>query len=107
LVLEDSELFQVVTYSDPMLALSNFTADLYDMVILDVAMPNVGGFKLYDKMKSIDSKLKVCFIDINDNNETYKAPRDQAPSPEKGCFISKSVSVRDLLERVKMQFEVN
>lgn len=105
LVLEDSGLFQVVTFSDPMLALSNFRPDLYDMVLLDIMMPNVDSFKLYDKMKSIDNNLKVCFITMYDNEETYKALRNQSPTLERECFVSKSVSTGDLIDKVKMQLE--
>jgi DNA-binding NtrC family response regulator len=105
LVLEDSGLFQVATFSDPMLALSNFRPDLYDVVLLDVKMPNVDSFELYDKMKKIDSKLKVYFMGIYDNEETYQALRDQFPSLEEECFMSKSVGIQDLIERVKKQFE--
>jgi PleD family two-component response regulator len=69
LVLEDSGLFQVAKYSDPMLALSNFRPNLYDVVLLDVKMPNVDSFGLYNKMKRIDSKVKVFFICIYDKQE--------------------------------------
>jgi CheY-like chemotaxis protein len=105
LVLEDSGLFQVVTFSDPMLALSNFRPDLYDMVLIDIMMPNVDSFKLYDKMKSIDNNLKVCFITMYDNEETYKGLRNQYPTLERECIVSKSVSTGDLIDKVKMQLE--
>jgi DNA-binding NtrC family response regulator len=105
LVLEDSGLFQVVTFSDPMLALSNFGPDLYDMVLLDIMMPNVDSFKLYDKMKSIDNNLKVCFITMYDNEETYKALRNRYPTLERECIVSKSVSTGDLIDKLKMQLE--
>ena len=106
LVLEDSGLFQVVTFSDPMLALSNFGPDLYDMVLLDIMMPNVDSFKLYDKMKSIDNNLKVCFITMYDNEETYKALRNRYPTLERECIVSKSVSTGDLIDKLKMQLKM-
>lgn len=106
LVLEDSGLFQVVTFSDPMLALSNFGPDLYDMVLLDIMMPNVDSFKLYDKMKSIDNNLKVCFITMYDNEETYKVLRNQYPTLERECIVSKSVSTGDLIDKLKMQLKM-
>ncbi len=105
LVLEDSGLFQVAKYSAPRLALSNFRPDQYDLVILDVKMPNVDSFELYDEMKRIDSKLKVCFIGIYDNEETYQTLRGLFPSLEIECFMLKSVSIQGLIERVNMQLE--
>ena len=105
LVLEDSGLFQVAKYSDPMLTLSNFRPNLYDVVLLDVKMPNVDSFGLYDKMKRIDSKVKVYFICIYNKQETYQALRDHFPSLAKESFMTKSVSIEDLIDRVKIHLE--
>jgi two-component system, OmpR family, response regulator ChvI len=40
-------------------ALSNFKANSYDLVLLDIRMPKMNGYELYDKMKKIDTKVKV------------------------------------------------
>jgi DNA-binding response OmpR family regulator len=60
--LEASSLFQVDTFNDPELALSSFKPELYDLVLLDFRMPKMYGHELYDEMKKIDSKIKVCFL---------------------------------------------
>jgi DNA-binding NtrC family response regulator len=60
--LEDSGLFEVDTFNDPELALSSFRPGLYDLVLVDMRMPKMFGHELYDKMKKIDGKLKVCFM---------------------------------------------
>ena len=39
--------FDVDTFDDPLQALSNFRPNLYDLVILDIALPNMNGFELY------------------------------------------------------------
>jgi two-component SAPR family response regulator len=44
------------------LALSNFKAGMYDLILLDVKMPQINGFELYEKIREIDSKVKACFI---------------------------------------------
>jgi two-component system, OmpR family, response regulator ChvI len=54
-------------YNDPLVALSNFKPDIYDLLILDIKMPNMTGFELYRKLKEIDSKVKVCFITAFEN----------------------------------------
>lgn len=38
---------QVDTYNEPLLALQNFKAGIYGLLIIDVAMPVIDGFKLY------------------------------------------------------------
>jgi CheY-like chemotaxis protein len=53
--------FLVDTFNDPLEALSNFKAGVYDLLLLDVKMPKMNGFELYNKIKNIDSKVKVCY----------------------------------------------
>jgi len=60
-VLEENG-FVVDSFDNPVLALNNFTPDLYDLVLLDIKMPSMDGFKLYGEMKKIDNKFKVCFL---------------------------------------------
>ena len=60
--LEASGLFEVETSNDPELALSSFKPGLYDLALLDMRMPKMYGHELYDEMKKIDDRLKVCFM---------------------------------------------
>jgi CheY-like chemotaxis protein len=62
MVLEDSGLYEVDSYNDPLIALQNFEPNLYDLLLLDIRIPNMNGFELYDKIEKIDNKVKVCFI---------------------------------------------
>jgi CheY-like chemotaxis protein len=105
LVLEDSGLYHVTKYTDPLLALSNLKPGNYDLVILDIKMPNIDSFELYDKMKMIDSKLKVCFIGTYDNEESHQALRNQFPLLEPECFMPKEVRINDLIRRINARLE--
>jgi PleD family two-component response regulator len=40
---------EVETVNDPILALNNFKTDLYDLLIIDIVMPEMDGFGLYEK----------------------------------------------------------
>jgi DNA-binding response OmpR family regulator len=51
LALEDSGSFEVDTYNDPLVALSYYRLNSYDLLLLDIKMPNMNGFELYDKIK--------------------------------------------------------
>ena len=46
LVLENRGI-EVDTFDDPLQALSNFRPNSYDLVVLDIALPNMNGFELY------------------------------------------------------------
>ena len=48
--------FAVDTYNDPLDVVSNFKADSYDLLLLDIKMPKMNGFELYSKLHQIDEK---------------------------------------------------
>ncbi|MGB8034903.1 MAG: response regulator, partial [Nitrososphaeraceae archaeon] len=54
--------FEVNSYNDPLLALSNFKPDLYGLALIDIRMPKMNGFELYKKIKDIDNRIQACFI---------------------------------------------
>ena len=103
MALSDSGLFHVDKYTDPLLALSNLKPSNYDLVLLDTELPNIDSFELYAKMKKIDSNLKVCFIGTYDNDESHQALRARFPSLEPECFMSKEVSINDLLRIINAE----
>jgi two-component system, OmpR family, response regulator ChvI len=65
--------FEVDAYTSPLSALSNFKPHEFGLLILDVRMPDMNGFELYRKIKSIDSGVEVCFITaFEDYREEFK-----------------------------------
>src|SRR5918994_7462323 len=54
--------FTVDTFTDPTIALKFFKTNFYDLVILDVKMPKMDGFELYNKIREKDPKVKICFL---------------------------------------------
>jgi two-component system, OmpR family, response regulator ChvI len=91
--------FIVDTYNDPLIALGDFKSDLYDLVLLDIKLPKLNGFELYDKIREIDRRVKVCFISGCQMN--YLALREQGLQID--CFISKPVKIEDLLRRINAE----
>src|SRR5918911_4254840 len=82
--LEDSG-FAVDTFNDAVLALSNFKAGMYDLVLLDVKMPQINGFELYEKIREIDSKVKGCFITAHE--VYYQSLREIFPDTDVDCYV--------------------
>ena len=56
--------FKVDSFADPLSVLKNFKEEsgTYELLILDIKMPNMNGFELYMQIKKIDDKVKVCFL---------------------------------------------
>jgi two-component SAPR family response regulator len=54
--------FMVGVFNDPLKPLSKLESGLYDIVPLDIKMPNMNAFELFREIEKIDNKVKVCFI---------------------------------------------
>ena len=101
--LQASGTFEVHTFNDPEVALSNFNPGLYDLAHLDMRMPKMYGHELYDEMKKIDGRLKVCFMTATYQN--YEALRAAFPTIEIDCYIQIPVEIKDLVRRINAELE--
>ena len=99
--LEDSEFFHVDTFNDAELALSVFRSGLYDLAVLDIRMPEMDGFQLCRKLRSIDYKIKICFLTTTDLHYYTETDSDIINDLGKDCFVSKPVDNEDLVGRLK------
>jgi CheY-like chemotaxis protein len=61
-ILEDTGVFEVDAFNVPAQALSSFIINSYDVVIRDVKMRDMDGFRLYKKIKLFNNKVKFCFL---------------------------------------------
>jgi DNA-binding response OmpR family regulator len=95
--------FDVFAYNDPILALSEFKSDFYDLMLVDINMPKMNGFDFCVKALEIDVNPKVCFMSSGLINQ--EELRDQYPSLSIGCFIKKPITIKNLIERVKAELE--
>jgi DNA-binding response OmpR family regulator len=91
--------FEVDAYNEPLLALSNFKQNAYDLVILDIRMPDMDGFELYKKIRMVDDKVKVCFMTaFDDYRQEFK--KSFPMLDEIKCFIRKPNAIEDLVNHV-------
>ncbi|HZB17498.1 MAG TPA: response regulator [Nitrososphaeraceae archaeon] len=93
--------FMVDIYNDPVTALLNFKPDFYDLILVDVRMPKMNGFELYQEIEKVDKKSKVCFITAFE--VYYHALREIFPTLEVGCFIRKPIEIDDLVKRINSE----
>lgn len=99
IVLEDQ--FSVDVFNDPFEALDNFKPGLYDLLLLDIRMPKMNGLVLCNKLRKIDSEVKVCFITAGE------MVFDFALRKFPGCTIlKKPIDNYDLLKEVTRMTKV-
>ncbi|MDQ3717563.1 MAG: response regulator [Thermoproteota archaeon] len=103
-VLENNNEFVVDSYTDPILALSNFRPRLYDLILLDIKMPNMNGFDLYQKIKEIDSTAKICFLTASELFYEEYRRLDAYPKLEKAYFIQKPFRIEQLMRQLNEIF---
>jgi DNA-binding response OmpR family regulator len=92
--------FKVDSFTDASQALENFTAGLYDLVILDVKLPGMNGFSLYTKIKKLDDKVRICFLTAADKTY-YENLKKHYSGIIENCVIHKPVDNESLLELIK------
>jgi DNA-binding response OmpR family regulator len=88
--------FVVDTFDDPLLALQDFRKDFYDLLILDIRMKKMNGFELYDEIRKIDDKVKVCFLTAN--KSIYREFIHVSSELRKNQFIQKPIGNEELIK---------
>jgi CheY-like chemotaxis protein len=98
IVLEEAG-YEVDTFTDSILALSKFKPNFYDLIVLDIKMPNMDGFELCKRLKEIDSKMKVCFLTASEMYyETFR--KKEYDVIDKDLFLRKPIENEDLIKKV-------
>ena len=115
----ESKGLEVTSYNDPILALSSFKPHHYDLVMLDLKMPKIDGFELYNEIRKIDNLTKVCFITAADKNNyeglegperqfgDYKEKLQLYCELKKDMFLQKPISNDDLVNEINKRIRIN
>ncbi|MFL6430751.1 MAG: response regulator [Nitrososphaeraceae archaeon] len=98
--------FIVDIFNDPLSALSNYKAGLYDLLLLDIRMPTMNGFELYQKIRDIDDRAEVCFITAYEEF-LHDFKRLFPVLEEVDCFVTKPIEMHNLVKIVKSKVDCN
>lgn len=96
--------FQVDTYVDPQRALEEFKPNFYDLIILDIRMPNMNGFQLYRELIKNDCNSNIFFLTAY---EEYRHEfRKAFPELDEGHFIKKPISGIQLINHLSQKAKI-
>ncbi len=92
--------YNVKTFSNPHEALLHFAhADksYYDLIILDIRMPNLNGLQLYHRLKAINKDVKILFLSALEASEEISSV---FPELKYGDIIRKPISKEHFVEKI-------
>jgi YesN/AraC family two-component response regulator len=74
----------------------------YDLVILDIKMPKMDGFELYNKIKEKDPKAKICFLTATEiyYEKFRKLRTGLGKTIDEDYFIQKPINIEDLIKKL-------
>jgi DNA-binding response OmpR family regulator len=104
--LEDNG-FEVDAFDRPDVALSYFNQGMYDLLLLDIKMPNMNGVEFYKRMKQIDEKVKVCFITASEIHYFEEITREIFPMLGVRRLIRKPIKIQDLVNNLRDELKSN
>jgi CheY-like chemotaxis protein len=94
---------EVYVSNNPVIALSEFKPNFYDLLLTDIKMPHMNGFELSEKILAIDINVKICFMSSGEINR--QALREIYPSLSVGCFIRKPVTIDYLVKHIRSELD--
>jgi DNA-binding response OmpR family regulator len=91
--------FEVDTFNDPVVSLSKFIPNYYDVALLDIKMPKMDGFSLYKEIVKRDDHIKIYFLTASEEYyETFR--KEDFAKMDKDIFIQKPIANMDLVKRI-------
>jgi two-component system, OmpR family, response regulator len=73
-------------------AIAKAQAQRYDVAILDVRMPGIGGIELERKLKELDPCLKIIFLTGHGSKIDF-----ETGSAEAACYLAKPIQIDELI----------
>ena len=104
--LEETNDFIVDTFSNPLEVISAFQPELYDLILIDIEMPKMNGFELYQELrkKADNLEIRACFITAYEIY--YETLKSEFPELNVGCFISEPIESANLVKRIREELQI-
>jgi CheY-like chemotaxis protein len=100
--------YSIYSFNDSMLALNSYKSNFYDLVILDIKMPKMDGFELYNKIKERDPEVKICFLTASElfYEEFRKTRYMLGEKLGEEYFIQKPIKTDELVQKMNVLMNI-
>lgn len=95
--------YKVDAFNDAEEALAHFKIGVYDLLLLDIKMPKMNGFQLYEELEKLDKEAKVCFVTAFE--VYYRSLRELFPQIDIDCFIKKPIDSEELIKKIQLELQ--
>ena len=98
--------FIVDTFSNPLEALSFYKPELYDLVLVDIKMPQMSGVEFHQELRKkavYGTEIKTCFITAYE--KYFETLTKGFPELYEGCFIQKPIRIEDLVNKINEELK--
>jgi DNA-binding response OmpR family regulator len=91
--------YDVDLFTDPNKVIREFEAGVYAMLLVDIRMPGITGFEVFEKLRKRDKHFRICFITAF--QQYYDSIIEFFPRLDVNCFLKKPISIAELREHVE------
>ncbi|TLY02473.1 MAG: response regulator [Thaumarchaeota archaeon] len=96
--------YEVDSFTDPEEALSKFTSGRYALTLLNIKMPRINGFDVFEKLQAIDKNIKVCFLTAFDRDFRDEM-NSRFPRIQLRCFLHKPISLQKVVQAINEELK--
>ena len=93
----ENENYKIDAYTNPIDALYYFKKGKYDLILLDLKMPQIDGIAMFQALKKIDEEVSVCLITAD--LSYLEQLKEKIPNIEKHV-IYKPILLRNLKDKI-------
>ena len=100
--LEIMGLYSVAVYNDPIKALYEIKSNTYDIILIDIVMPNMNGLEFYTNLKKMEkeSGSKVCCLSAGEYSEDKIRNMFPNLKNQNTILIHKPIRIKELLFKI-------
>jgi DNA-binding response OmpR family regulator len=89
--------YKIDAYTNPLNALYYFKKGRYDLILLDLKMPQIDGITMFQALKKIDEEVSMCLITAD--LSYLEQLKEKIPNIEK-YVIHKPILLRNLRDKI-------
>lgn len=96
--------FDLDMFNNPKSALRSFKPNFYALILIDIRMPCMDGFELYEELKKIVPDVKVCFLTASEMYHEEVREKDYS-NLSSDVFIQKPILTDNLITEINKKIK--